>query len=387
MKLKASLMAMSIGATLAPAVAQEPNEARAAEIQARIEQKRAEMRSERDPERAQRRSEAELAELRARIVESQQALAREQAHIAELSRQLALEAMDRTDWTRMLSPRPRLGVVLGEDDGPGLRITAVTPDGPAAEAGLQAGDRLLDVEGRALAGNTQAERVAILQEALESTPEGQPVRIGYQREGKRLSASLVPSRSQLGMAPIDQARLQASLARLRELAPERLVEFEHLTSIAPFTAWCLDGDDCPGPAAFEALRWRGLRLATLEPKLGRYFGSEVGVLVLADRDGLLAGLEPGDVILAVDGAKVENQRQLLAALGRAEAGQTLRLDLLRDRKRRSLEATAPARPPAEDLLRRLTPPAPPAPPAPPRPPRVPAPAPPPPPPADEGTMY
>jgi membrane-associated protease RseP (regulator of RpoE activity) len=383
MKLKATLMAMLIGATLAPAVAQERNEERAAEIQARIERGRADMRSEHDAGRAQGRSEADLAELRARLAESQQVLAREQAHIAEISRQLALEALDRADWKRVLAPRPRLGLVLGENDGPGLRIAAVTPDGPAARAGLQAGDRLLDIEGRALTGDTQASRLAILQEALESASEGQPVRIGYQREGKRLGASVVPSRARLSIAPIDGAGLRASLARLRELTPDALIEFEHLSSAAPFTSWCLDPDDCLGPAAFESLRWRGLRLATLEPKLGRYFGSEVGVLVLADRDGLLPGLEPGDVILGVDGEAVDNQRQLLAALGRAEAGRTLRLDLLRERKKRGLDVVAPARPPAEDLLRRLTPPAPPAPPAPPRQPRAPAP----PPPADGGQMF
>ncbi|MGO4779667.1 hypothetical protein AB4084_29760, partial [Lysobacter sp. 2RAB21] len=42
-----------------------------------------------------------------------------------------------------------------------------------------------------------------------------------------------------------------------------------------------NGKPCPMPLISEALRWNGLNLASLDTKLGRYFGTDRGVLVLS----------------------------------------------------------------------------------------------------------
>jgi S1-C subfamily serine protease len=47
----------------------------------------------------------------------------------------------------------------------------------------------------------------------------------------------------------------------------------------------------------------------------------------------LAGVQPGDVIVAVDGHDVENAGQLRNELARAEVGTQLRLTLLRQGRR------------------------------------------------------
>src|SRR3546814_7211570 len=54
------------------------------------------------------------------------------------------------------------------------------------------------------------------------------------------------------------------------------------------------GKDCGTPALMSAFRWNGLNLATVDKQLGRYFGTDHGVLVLSN--GELAGLHAGDVI-------------------------------------------------------------------------------------------
>ncbi len=66
-----------------------------------------------------------------------------------------------------------------------LRIGQVTPDSAAGEAGIQAGDLLLSVDGKPLAGFA-----AFRDRVLES--EGQPLEIRYARGGETLSASVAP---------------------------------------------------------------------------------------------------------------------------------------------------------------------------------------------------
>lgn len=379
MNLKASILAALIGAALAPVGAQESSEAHAEQIRERIERMRIDMRAQRDAERVQGRSEADLAELRARLAESQEVLAREHARIAELSQQLAMEALERADVQRLLAPRPRLGIVLSGEDGPGIGIAAVTPDGPAARAGLRAGDRLLELGGTPIEGRSHGERLRALEASLAAAEPGQRVGLRFEREGRTEVAEAELGSGALPLpGDFDQARLMASLARTRAIAPEALEGLFDYSAFAPFTAWCGDAEDCLGPAAFDALRWRGLRLTELEPKLGRYFGADRGVLVLADSRGLLAGIEPGDTVLRVDGEAVDSPASLLRRLGRVGGGTVARLEILRERKPQTLEVAMPEAPAMDDLLRRLVPPpAPPAPPAAPRP--VPAPAPPPPP--------
>jgi predicted metalloprotease with PDZ domain len=331
---------------------------------------------------AQERSEAELAQIRAELDRARETLRRETDNVSELARQLAEEAMKGHDWSAAFVPRPRIGVVLGGGDGPGLGVAAITPGSPAERAGLRVGDRLLAIDGKSLEGGNSNERRESLQESLAGFESGQRVRLDYQRDRRKASVELELAASRTwAFDAAHQARLFEDLAKFRAFAPPHMEGLENLSAFAPFTAWCLDAEDCFGATNVDALRWRGLRLVSLEPKLGRYFGSDSGALVLADRHALLAGVEPGDVVLGVDGEKVASQQDLLQILSDAEPDRKLQLDLLRDRKRLRADVTAPKRTSAHDLLRRLVPPPPPAPPAPPTPPAPPrAPAPPPPPP-------
>src|SRR5437016_8794178 len=84
-----------------------------------------------------------------------------------------------------------------------------------------------------------------------------------------------------------------------------------------------------------------LELATLTPRLGSYFGSEKGVLVVrAPADGALK-LEDGDVILAIDGRQPTSGSHATRILSSYQPGEKLTLRIVRQHKTLELDATLP----------------------------------------------
>jgi serine protease Do len=73
-----------------------------------------------------------------------------------------------------------------------------------------------------------------------------------------------------------------------------------------------------------------------EGPLGDATGGALVVELLRDSPADRAGLEPGDVVVDVDGRAVENSAQLRNELARAEVGASLRFTVLREGRRRVL---------------------------------------------------
>jgi hypothetical protein len=90
----------------------------------------------------------------------------------------------------------RLGVELGRDDKGALVIDAVTPDEPAAKAGLKKGDRLLTAGGKPVADQTAL--VAI----LRGLRAGDKLEVEIEREGKKQTVAIeFPYFPRLGFRP------------------------------------------------------------------------------------------------------------------------------------------------------------------------------------------
>lgn len=125
---------------------------------------------------------------------------------------------------------------------------------------------------------------------------------------------------------------------------------------------CKPGENCKGQQRLaEAFRWNGLNLASVDPQLGRYFGTDKGVLVLS-AGPVLEQLQPGDVIQRVDGKAVDTPRAVMDSLRDKPADSSVQVDYLRDRKSESTKIKVPKATAFPSML--------PTPPTPPQPPKV-----------------
>ncbi|MEL1263560.1 PDZ domain-containing protein [Pseudoxanthomonas putridarboris] len=286
---------------------------------------------------------------------ARQELQRAAKRVAELSRETA-ELPRAIQLDRLASRKPRLGVLLAGDDDAGVRITGITPDSGAAKAGLKSGDRLLRIAGKSIAGANADERLQNARAALADLKADTPVSLGYQRDGRMHEVHVTPTpvgpriafsgRSMgdpgtftmlgdgEGMPWLEGVPLPLEELRLG-IAPEVQRELRRLGKLED-----CKGEDCRLPVLAEAFRWSNLNLASVDAQLGRYFGTDAGVLVLSTGDEL-EGLQAGDVIRKVEGKAVGSPREVMEALRGKPGDAKVSVEYLRDRQPRTSSITVP----------------------------------------------
>lgn len=241
--------------------------------------------------------------------------------------------------------RPRIGVVVdmnasAANNKLGATIQSVTPDGPAAKAGLQAGDIITKFNGTSLAGTTggDADQSAAGQKLVElaqALSPGDSVKVEYRRGTTTKSATIVAA--DLGGAnwafkrngPGGQMTFDmAPMMRDRELAQ---LDFQR------------EMGGMGGPFRFEFDRSRfGLNLAEMNTGLGEYFGTSKGVLVLESPSDSTSPLKAGDVILAIDGREPATVGQAQRIFASYDSGDIAKFEVMRMKKKVTLSWTVPA---------------------------------------------
>jgi serine protease Do len=225
--------------------------------------------------------------------------------------------------------RASLGVLIGRIDpeaaerlgNPGaVPITGVAPLGPAAQAGLVAGDVVLEVDGRPVRG------VGSLQARIEVAPVGEPLALRIARGAERREVIVRPvAQGEVGL-PVEPMPIPMPAPAPAAPPPAPAGAARPLPEPA---------DASRSPTRFPAL---GLRLSEPTAELARQFGHEAtppGLFVRGvEPDGPAdrAGLEIGMVITDLDGRPARTLADVRAAMAERPAGRDLILRILRGTK-------------------------------------------------------
>jgi len=264
---------------------------------------------------------ADEATLEKRLEEAQQRLEAAAREVAELSAEAGGPHVVKMFDRRVLGPRrAMLGVNLGgtEPNGNGVRVNGVSPGGAAAEAGVLAGDVIVAIEGKAVSTGRD------LVTAMEDVEPGQKVALDLRRDGKsvKLAVTARPMDRQFFAGPEMAVPGLSGVPALPHIAPLRGIALAHRPH------WLLEG-------------WNDAELVKVTPALGRYFGTDKGVLVARAPGDATLGLQDGDVIVSIGGREPQSGPHAMRILRSYQPGETVELRILRDRKTQTLEAAVP----------------------------------------------
>lgn len=312
----ALLLALSAGGVMAQSAERE----RAAEARERAEAERERMEEEREVQEAEReRLQAELEAARERMQETAREIARLSREMGERSGEaFVYEFMSDGD-------RGIIGVVLGRD-GEDLKIRSVTPGSPADEAGVEAGDVVVAVNGEAVELDGD--------EPVMNTPEG--------LRGLKVGDAVTLTLS--GDSGTREVTVEAGNREVIRWAPalRELRQLELHNAVAPGMPRLSEDIRHSVRDAMKDLHlrldggWGRVELAPLNEDLGKYFGTETGVLVVNAPEDNPLGLKGGDVILMIGDREPNDPGHAFRIARSYGVGETLEVEVLRHGERLTL---------------------------------------------------
>ncbi len=186
---------------------------------------------------------------------------------------------------------------LGLEEARGALVASVTPGGPAEQAGIEAGDVILEFDGKPI------EKMRELPRIVASTEIGKEVTVVVWRRGEKVKLTAV-----LGELPSDEELAQA------------------------------DQGGGQGPTAIAEIPELGIKIASLHEELRTRFdlAEDAKGVVIVDVDaGSSAaeeGLQPGDLIVEVNQEEVNSPPEVLARVNEAKQEGKKSVLLLVDRR-------------------------------------------------------
>lgn len=285
------------------------------------------------------------ATLEKRLEDAQQRLEAAAREVAELSAEAGgPQAMREFEFLLPAPHRAMLGVNLGgtEANGSGVRVNGVSPGGAAAEAGVKAEDVIVAIDAKPVATGRD------LVTTMKDVEPGQKVALELRRDGKPIKVTVVAR-------PMDQVFFAGPAMMVPGLPGIQPVPLPPMPPMA--------GVAYAGRHHWLLESWSDAELVKVTPALGRYFGTDKGVLVARAPSDAKLGLQDGDVIVAIGGREPQSGSHAMRILRSYQPGESVEISILRDRKAQTLKASVP-----EDAAERgphmnVVPPRPPAEPA------------------------
>jgi len=181
---------------------------------------------------------------------------------------------------------PDLAKSFGLDNGRGALVADIDPDGPAAKAGIQRGDIIIEFEGKPI------REMSELPLMVAETPIGKKTTVTVLRDGKK-------------------RRLPVIIGELKESRQDE-------------------------PASEDASRQLGMSLRDITPELAQGLGltEDSGVLIVSvdpNSSAEEAGLKKGDIIREINRRPVATTSEFYEALGKCNADDNILLLVKRGR--------------------------------------------------------
>lgn len=276
-----------------------------------------------------REVEAREAEIEHRLREAEVQMEEAARTIAEITKE-RLPRIARIEERYAIASKPRLGVTIesAESEGPveGVTILAVSPGSAASDAGLRSGDILTAINDEALNADSSKEANMRLLDFMDGIEEGDVLTVEYLRDGKvgsvEVEPRIVAGNSFIWMDEDGPRHLRTPGVPLPPVAVEKFkMEFAR--------PWVHTG-------------LGELELVELNEGLGRYFGTDQGILVVSAPKSGAFDLRDGDVIQSIDGRTPKDTRHALRILGSYQSGEKLELGIMRDKKKMTIDVEIPA---------------------------------------------
>lgn len=254
--------------------------------------------------------------------------------MAQLSLQMQGPMLARL--SHMFDPnRAVLGISMADShdsqNAAGVRVEAVTPGGPADQAGLRAGDTITAINGVRLQSTANQSAADQLMNYMDEVKPGDSLKLAYLRDGQAHAVTLKAGRLAdysfaFALPPLPPVPPAPPVPPVAPVPPLPPIQPSNLRALFP-------------PAWWGA--WGDMQLTQLTPGLGQYFGTDKGLLVVrAPRDAALK-LQDGDVILKIGEQEPATPAEAVRILYSYEPGKTITLNILRKGKSLGLKVIAP----------------------------------------------
>jgi serine protease Do len=214
----------------------------------------------------------------------------------------------------------------------GVEVKSVTPDSPAAKAGIKENDVVLEFNGQPVQGVEQFQRL------VRETPSGRQAKLVVWRGGstQNLSATLETRKGSVVFHNNEGGEFSFTMPDIpRPIMPD-MSRFDNMWSRSPML---------------------GIQGEALNPQLAEFFGAKDGVLVMSvtkNSAAEKAGIKAGDIIVRVEDAKVASSREITTALRGLKNRKGFPVTVIRNKKEMTVTVTIEEPPSSRGTRARLS---------------------------------